>query len=149
MLIAKRKSSCSNIMFKLFGMTWQRIEHTTSGTQGGRSSDLATAPVNSQVIGLLISDALTIWASAWQTQQNGLATQGRVRLTWIFTVSSVWLRTRWVAKGPRFLHADNENGSDWAYAQVTARGTRVILLILSCDGSYMQRPLGPITVAPQ
>ena len=50
---------------------------------------------------------------------------------------------------PRFLRADSEDGSDWADAQVTARSTQVILLILSCEGSYMQRPLGPITVATQ
>ena len=70
--------------------------------------------------------------------QNDLATQGSVRLTWIFTFSSIWLRTRWVAKGPSFLRADSEDGSDWADAQVTARGRQVILLILSCNGSYMQ-----------
>ena len=50
-------------------------------------------------------------------------------------LSSVWLRTRLVAKGPRFLRADSEDGLDWADAQVTAHGTQVILLILSCDGS--------------
>ena len=43
-----------------------------------------------------------------------------------------------VAKGPRSLRADSEDGSYWADAQVTARGKQVILLILSCDGSYMQ-----------
>ena len=57
------------------------------------------------------------------TPKNDLATQGRVRLTWIFTVSSIWLRIQWVAKGPRFLRADSKDGSDWADAQVTARGT--------------------------
>ena len=67
-----------------------------------------------------------------------LATQGRVRLTWIFTVSSVWLRTRCVAKGSRFLRADSKDRTDWADTQVTTRGKQVILLIFSCDGSYMQ-----------
>ena len=34
-------------------------------------------------------------------------------------------------------------------AQVTVRGAQVILLIFQCDGSYMQLPLGPVTVEPQ
>ena len=47
MLSAKQKNSYSNIMFEFFGMAWPGIEHTTSRTQGERSSNLATAPVDS------------------------------------------------------------------------------------------------------
>ena len=36
-------------------------------------------------------------------------------------IRPVWsessLCVQWVAKGPRFLHADSEDWSDWAYAQ--------------------------------
>ena len=64
--------------------------------------------------------------------------------------SSVWLRTRWVAKGPRFLRADSEDGSDWADAQVTARGkTGHFVDFVMRRLIYAKLPLGPITVAPQ
>ena len=48
------------------------------------------------------------------------------------------LAAQWVAKGPRLLRADSEDGLDWADAQVTTRGAQVILLILPSDGSNMQ-----------
>ena len=35
------------LVFKFFGMGWPGIEHTTPRTQDGRSSKLATAPVDS------------------------------------------------------------------------------------------------------
>ena len=47
MLSPKQKNSYSNIMFEFFDIAWPGIEHTASRTQGGRSSNLAIAPVDS------------------------------------------------------------------------------------------------------
>ena len=54
------------------------------------------------------------WVAAWQNQQNDLCTQQRLRSAW---ASESSLCTHWVAKDPRFLHADSENWSDWEDAQ--------------------------------
>ena len=49
-------------------------------------------------------------------------------------IRPVWsessLCAHWVAKDPRFLHADSEDSSDWVDAQT-------ILLVLSRGGSYI------------
>ena len=52
MLSANERAA--NTIFKVFGMTRPAIEPTTSQTQTGRFTNLATAPVGSKVIGLLI-----------------------------------------------------------------------------------------------
>ena len=53
-------------------------------------------------------------ATAQQNQQNDLCAQLRRRCPgW----SESSLCTQWVAKDPRFLHADGEDWSDWADAQ--------------------------------
>ena len=52
MMSANEKAA--NTIYKVFGMTRPEIEPTTFRTQTGRSSNWATAPVGSKVIGLLI-----------------------------------------------------------------------------------------------
>ena len=70
-------------------------------------------------------------------------------------ICPVWsLCDQWVARDPMFLHADSEDWSDWAdtQADLTRLGrcpgwsesslcTQVILLVLSCWGSYVTRTL--------
>ena len=63
-------------------------------------------------------------------------------------IHPVWsessLSAQWVAKGPLFLHVDSEDWSDWRDAQTGQMprqiwdfaGRTVILLVLSCRGSY-------------
>ena len=55
----------------------------------------------------------TIWAASWQNQQNNCAPSedsDQPSLIRVFAVHSM------VAKDPSFLHADSEDGSDWADA---------------------------------
>ena len=55
-----------------------------------------------------------------------------IRPVWsVFTVCSI------VVKGPMFLHADNEDWSDWvdAQADLSLCWAHVILLVLSYSGS--------------
>ena len=69
--------------------------------------------------------------------------QRRLRSAWAsaqFDQSS--LCAQWVAEGPRFLHADSEDSDQtgwmprliWVFA-----GRTLILLVLSCRGSYVSR----------
>ena len=46
-----------------------------------------------------------------------------------------------LAKDQKFLHADSEDWSDWATAQVdpSLRWVHIILLVLSCDSSFYFR----------
>ena len=48
------------------------------------------------------------------------------------------LCAQWATKDPRFLHVDREDWSDWADALVDPSflGAQIILLVLSCTGSY-------------
>ena len=52
-----------------------------------------------------------IISASWQNQQNGMCAQRRFRSAW--AIHPVWsessLCTQWVAKDPRFLHADSED----------------------------------------
>ena len=51
-----------------------------------------------------------IWAAAWQNQQNDMCAQRRLRSAWASVKSDQSsLCTQWVAKNPRFLHADSED----------------------------------------
>ena len=52
MLSANKRAA--NTILKVFGITRPGIEPTTSRRQAGRSSNWATAPVGSKIIGLLI-----------------------------------------------------------------------------------------------
>ena len=77
-----------------------------------------------------------IWAMIWQNQQNGVAPSED-------TDHPVWsessLCDQWVAKDPRFLHADSKDSDQtgrmprliWVFA-----GRTLTLLVLSCHGSY-------------
>ena len=65
------KKTAANTILKVFGMTQQGIEPTTSQTQAGRSSNWATAPVGSKVIGLLILTVFTITEPA-RDKTNGM-----------------------------------------------------------------------------
>ena len=61
--------------------------------------------------------AYWIWATAWENQQNAPredSDQSGLRPVW----SESALYAQWIAKGPRFLHADSEDWSDWADAQI-------------------------------
>ena len=71
-----------------------------------------------------------------------LCTQPRLRSAWASSQSDQSLRccALWVAKDPRFLHADSEDSDQtgrmprliWVFA-----GRTVTLLVLSCRGSYI------------
>ena len=58
-------------------------------------------------------------------------------------IRQVWseslLCTQWVARDPSFLHADNEDWSEWADAQadMSLSWAHVILLVLSYAGSFV------------
>ena len=67
-----------------------------------------------------------MWVTAWQNQQNDIR-PAKTR------ISQSSLCTQCVAKGPRFLHADNGDWSDWA-DDLSLRWPH-ILLVLSCSGS--------------
>ena len=59
-----------------------------------------------------------LWATSWQNQQNGICAKRRLRSAWASAQSDQSsLCVQWVAKDPRFLHADSEDWSDWADAQ--------------------------------
>ena len=50
------------------------------------------------------------WAASWQNQQSGMCAQRRLRSARTSAQSDQSsLCTQWVAKDPRFLHADNED----------------------------------------
>ena len=74
-----------------------------------------------------------MWAGAWQNQQNDLCTQRR---PWSAQASAQSdqssLCALWVAWDPMLLHADSED-SDWSESLL---GAQVILLVLSCSGSF-------------
>ena len=82
------------------------------------------------------------WATIWQNQQNERAPsedsdQPGIRPVW----SESSLCTQWVAKDPRFLHADSKDSYQtgrmprliWVFA-----GRTLILLVLSCRGSHAE-----------
>ena len=83
-----------------------------------------------------------IWVTTWQNHQNECAPSedsdqpgNPPRLIRVFTA-----RAQWVAKDPKFLHADSEDSDQtgrmprliWVFAGLT-----LILLILSCRGSFV------------
>ena len=76
----------------------------------------------------------------WQNQQ-WVCTQPRLRSAWASAQSDQsWLCAQWVAKDPRFLHADSGDSDQtglmprliWVFA-----GCKLTLLVLSCRGSYV------------
>ena len=76
----------------------------------------------------------SIWATIWQNQQNECAPSEDSP-----SLISVFACDQWVAKDPRFLHADSEDSDQtgrmprliWVFA-----GRTLTLLVLSCRGSY-------------
>ena len=58
------------------------------------------------------------WAAAWQNQQNEMC-PAKTNIS--LAICPVWLESslcaEWVAKDPRILHADSDDGSDWVDAQ--------------------------------
>ena len=87
-----------------------------------------------------------IWAATWQNQQNEYAPSqdsdqpGRIESS---------LCPQWIAKDPRFLQADSEDSDQtrrmprliWVFAVRT-----VILLVLSCRGSYNNKAEGTVNI---
>ena len=84
-----------------------------------------------------------IWAAARQNQQNDLCAQRRLRSDWaspgICPVwSESWLSAHWVAKVPRFLHADSEDSDQmgrmpslfWVFAEHTDHFVGFVMLQL-------------------
>ena len=56
-------------------------------------------------------------------------------------ISSVFACAQWVAKDPRFLHADSEDTDQTRlHDQADLLGTQVILLVLSCSSSITNLP---------
>ena len=53
-------------------------------------------------------EVITIWATTWQNQQNGCASSAQISLGIYLVWSESSLCAQWVAKDPRFLHADSE-----------------------------------------
>ena len=55
-------------------------------------------------------------------------------------IRPVWsessLCAQWVDKDPSFIHADSEDWSDWVH-DLSLRWAHVILLVLSCSGSFL------------
>ena len=69
-----------------------------------------------------------------------MCAQRRLRSAWASAQSDQSLLcAQWVAKDPRFLHADSEDCSDWADAQADLSfcWAHVILLVLPCGSSYV------------
>ena len=100
----------------------------------------------SMIVFILITEAIQmsahniIWDVTWQNQQNDCAPSKDSdqpghppSLIRVFAA-------QWVAKDPRFLHADSEDSDQtgrmhrliWVFA-----GRTFILLVLSCSGSFM------------
>ena len=79
-----------------------------------------------------------IWAAAWQNQQNDVC-PAKIQINLDPVWSEASLCAHWVAMDSSFLHANSEDWSDWvdAQADLSSQGTQVILLVLSCSGSYV------------
>ena len=61
--------------------------------------------------------ATILWAAACQNQRNDLCTQQRLRLAWASAqLDQSSLCASWVAKDPRFPHANSKDWSDWVDA---------------------------------
>ena len=99
---------------------------------------------NMQPFTILFCSCLTTkWAASWQNQQNGMCAQRRLRSAWASAQSDhSLLCAQWVAKDPRFLHADSEDSDQtgrmprliWVFA-----GRTTTLLVLSWGGSNSGR----------
>ena len=85
---------------------------------------------------------LSIWATTWHDKTNKMSVRpAKTQIS--LGIRPVWsetsLCTQWVAKDPRFLHADSEDSDQtgrmprliWVFT-----GPTVILFVLSCRGSY-------------
>ena len=110
----------------------QLVRKTPAACSSLKSSDLAMSWNNLQK---------HIWAMTWQNSTKWLCTQQRLRSAWTFAKSAQSsLCAQWVAKDPRFLHADSEDSDQtarmprliWVFT-----GRTLILLVLSCRGSYL------------
>ena len=84
---------------------------------------------------------LLIWATAWQNQRNDLCTQQRLRSACTSAQSDQSLLcAQWVAKDPRFLHADSEDSDQTGQMPRLIRvfaGHIGHLLVLSCCSSFI------------
>ena len=129
------------------GQTQIRLQRSLSGVQIFRMFTVTH-------FYLVDSLDISIWATAWQNQQNGLCAQRRLRSAWAYAQSDQSsLCAQWVAKDPRFLHADSEDSDQtgqmprliwtlirlggcpgWSESSVSVQ---VILLVLSCNGSII------------
>ena len=84
-------------------------------------------------------ESLQIWTAAQQNLQNDPCVQRRLRSAWVDQPKhpATLIRDQWVTKGPMFLHSDSVDWSDWAEGwSESSLGAVVILLVLSCGGSY-------------
>ena len=100
----------------------------------------------------------SIWATTWQNHQNDCApsedSDQPVHPPSLISlgIHPVWsessLCAQWVAKDPRFLHADSEVSDQtgrmprqiWVFA-----GRTITLLVLSCRGSYVEGLITSLT----
>ena len=80
-----------------------------------------------------------IWATAWQNQQNDLCIQQILRSARASTQSDQSsLCIHWIAKGPRFLHADSKDSEQtewmprqtWVFAGRTSQFVGFVMLRL-------------------
>ena len=77
-------------------------------------------------------DFIKIWTIPWQNQQNDVCpakTQISLGIRPVWSESSQC--TQWVAEDPMFPHVESEDSDQ------TSLGAHVILLVLSCGGSYI------------
>ena len=120
--------SAANTIFKVFGMTRPGIESTTSRTLTGPSSNWATAPVSSKVIGLLIWMVFTITEPAHDKTNKMTGLQGKNQINiGILEVWSVFT----VAKELRFLRVNSENWSESHYTDTELTSSSSTFLMLS------------------
>ena len=87
-------------------------------------------------------DFSLIWAATWQSQQNDLCTQWRLRSAWAFAQSDQSLLSAWRNIGPLITYwAHNEDWSDWVDAQ-TDLSLRWALRSFCCHTCFSMGDLG-------
>ena len=85
------------------------LEPATSNSQSRHSSELP-GPVYFNYTRLKNVSFISLWATVWQNQQNGLCAQRRLRSAWAPAQSDQSsLGAHWVTKDPWFLHVDSED----------------------------------------
>ena len=90
---------------------------------------------------------IVYWAATWQSKQNGMCAQQRLRSAWAFTQSDQSSQcAQWVAKDPMFLHADSKHSNQtgriprliWVFAGRTGRFVSFVVRRLLCKNWLAQ-----------